>query len=520
MTERTLELYYANRVYYTLERDQQTTIDNVDQRIQEDVRSFTVFSLSFFLILLNSFLDLVAFSVILFSIRPQLFLAIVLFAFFGSLATWLIGRKLILLNFEKLKREANFRFSLVRVRENAESIAFLKGEATERNFVEGRFQHVLQNMHDINAAERNLDFFTTLYNYTVWILPVVVVAPEYFAGNVALGIVQQAANAFSHVLDDVSVIINQFESLSQFAAGIDRLFQFYVAVKKADKGRNDASPLLTRKLAPNEKQYSMREERTIELRQMEPLGRYDPFQAPFHTALSIHNLSLFTPDDTRALFRHLSFSIPWKRHILIAGDSGIGKSSLLRAVAGLWTAGIGIIERPNDADTYFLPQRPYCTLGSLRDQLLYPRLASNEINSEALHDFSIPMDGTECQYISDDELLEILKAVDLYHIAARSGNGNALVGLDAVMDWSHTLSLGEQQRLAFGRILVNRPSFCILDESTSALDVASEKDMYNLLCDRGITYMSVGHRPSLEAYHDCKLTLRGGDSFSFEDIAR
>lgn len=523
MTDRTLELYYANQVYYKLERSHQTTMDNVDQRIQEDVRSFTVFSLSFFLILLNSFIDLVAFSVILFSIRPQLFLAIVGFALFGSVTTWIIGRKLILLNFEKLKREATFRFSLVRLRENAESIAFLRGEATEAKTVNDRFQKVVANMHDINVAERNLDFFTTLYNYTVWILPVVVVAPEYFAGGVALGVVQQATNAFSHVLEDVSVIINQFESLSEFAAGIDRLFQFYIAIRAADLHRQESAPLMT-KLA-NENNHdgdiesgigALHDEQTIVLRQMGPKSQYDATQA--RMALSVQDLSLFTPDDKRLLFSRLSFSVPWGQRVLIVGNSGIGKSSLLRAVAGLWTSGTGMIERPHDSDVYFLPQRPYCALGSLRDQLLYPRLASNNVGDESRYEEHVVIDGTQWQNVSDNELLEVLKAVDLYDIATRSGGGDALLGLNAETDWSSILSLGEQQRLAFGRLLVNRPSFVILDESTSALDVASESRMYSLLRTRNVTYMSVGHRPSLEAYHDCKLTLIGGDSFSVENI--
>jgi ABC-type uncharacterized transport system fused permease/ATPase subunit len=177
-----------------------------------------------------------------------------------------------------------------------------------------------------------------------------------------------------------------------------------------------------------------------------------------------------------------------------------------------------MIERPDDSDVYFLPQRPYCALGSLRDQLLYPRLASNNVGDESRYEEHVVIDGTQWQNVSDNELLEVLKAVDLYDIATRSGGGDALLGLNAETDWSSILSLGEQQRLAFGRLLVNRPSFVILDESTSALDVASESRMYSLLRTRNVTYMSVGHRPSLEAYHDCKLTLIGGDSFSVENI--
>ena len=404
------------------------------------------------------------------------------------MTTWIIGRKLILLNFEKLKREATFRFSLVRLRENAESIAFLRGEATEAKTVDDRFQRVVANMHDINVAERNLDFFTTLYNYTVWILPVVVVAPEYFAGGVALGVVQQAANAFSHVLDDVSVIINQFESLSEFAAGIDRLFQFYIAIRAADLHRQESAPLMT-KLAKETNDGdietgidALHDEQTIVLRQMGPKSQYNATQAPM--ALSVQDLSLFTPDDKRVLFRRLSFSVPWGQQMLIAGNSGIGKSSLLRAVAGLWTSGTGMIERPHDADVYFLPQRPYCALGSLRDQLLYPRLASNNVqwtkvamkNMLSLMVLSgrmyLTMNCWKCSRLLTCTILRRDRVVAML-----------CLGLNAETDWSSILSLGEQQRLAFGRILVNRPSFVILDESTSALDVASESRMYSLLRD-------------------------------------
>lgn len=412
---------------------------------------------------------------------------------------------------------------MVRVRENAESIAFLKGEATEAKAVDERFQHVVENMHDINVAERNLDFFTTLYNYTVWILPVVVVAPSYFAGNVDLGVVQQSASAFSHVLDDVSVIINQFESLSEFAAGIDRLFQFYIAVRKADNDRGEACALLSRTGSADEDKISgALNEQTITLLSKPPIGKYASLaQAASNEALSVRDLTLFTPGDKRVLFRRLSFSVPWGRRVLIAGNSGIGKSSLLRAVAGLWTAGTGTIERPSDSDVYFLPQRPYCALGSLRDQLLYPRLASDYSPSgdeTKLHEEHLTIDGTTWQNVSDEELVEILKTVDLLDVAQRCGSGDAILGLNAVVDWSNTLSLGEQQRLAFGRLLVNGPAFVILDESTSALDVASENRMYSLLRDRNVTYMSVGHRLSLEAYHNYKLTLQGGDIFSLETL--
>ena len=240
LTGRVLRLYFSNKVYYALERqsgvaksvddnmssdynDKTKEIDNPDQRITEDIRSFTEFSLSFFLTLVTSIIDLVAFSFILFSIMPQLFIAIFAFASIGTFLTVLIGKVLIRLNYESLQKEADFRFSLVRVRENAESIAFYFGEQVEERETDRRFDYVINNMTLINIAQRNLDFLTTSYNYLTWVLPIVVVAPEYFQGNVEMGVVSQASSAFGHILDDLSIVVNSFTDVSMFSAGIDRL---------------------------------------------------------------------------------------------------------------------------------------------------------------------------------------------------------------------------------------------------------------------------------------------------------
>ena len=586
MTERILEMYFYNphRIYYRLEQsggvcvkkggstpmgttaetnnsddedDDATTnfVDNPDQRLAEDVRSFTQYSLSLFLTVAISIIDLTAFSIVLYTIEPALFLSILGFAAFGTLATILLGKDLVRLNFQRLSKEADFRYSLVRIRENAESIAFFRGEVTEGREVQRRFDSLLANLYLVIGTQRNLEFFTVSYNYLTWILPVVVIAPQYMEGLVELGVVQQAAAAFGHVLDDLSLIINEFEGLSEFSASIGRLHQFIKAIRDADPDRGKLAPLMGRPPPSDDdanengaakttdgifnvttkNNATMIAKRSV-LLHSSPAEQYTtnnisiilkeslpvPDGSSNHgPALSIRNLCLSTPNalsdsnsttttatilarrKRRSLITNLDLELKWGQKLLIIGPSGIGKSSLLRAIAGLWKSGSGWIERAHFSNVYFLPQRPYCPLGSLRDQLLYPFHSSSNIKSPNAQN-NTDTDRLS-QQTDDSVLLNILESVDLSDLAKRSGDGDPFRGLDTILDWGNVLSLGEQQRLAFGRILVHKPRLVILDEATSAMDVRAEARMYGLLSD--VTCVSVGHRPTLLKYHDTKLTL-------------
>ncbi len=566
--QRVLTLYFSNRVFYGLEsqgnradgqvrdyKERQNEVDNPDQRIQEDVSSFTSYSLSFFLTIVGTVIDLVSFSIILFSVMPQLFIAIIVFATLGTAATVIIGRVLVRLNYESLQREADFRFSLVRIRENAESIAFYKGEPVEGEFsssfvnplivswadnnlfpsiiienqTKQKFQRAIDNSNLINIAQRNLDVFITSYNHLIEILPTIILANQYFDGIIEFGVVAQVRGAFWHILNDFSVIIREFNGIASFMAGLDRLFLFMKAIQKLDPDRpKDDANVMMKDMSPPDDDNRHSSPHTIrvkEVRASDPAAaasQTDPTQPS--TILTIRDLRLVTPDNKRVLVENLDISLLRGKNLLIAGVSGSGKSSLLRAIAGLWTNGSGEIVRPGCDQIYFLPQRPYCPPGSLKEQLLYPCTELSDSYDGAQDGWSRPIEQRRVEWssMSDAELLEVLVAVDLPDLASRIGDGDPIRGLSTVLDYSNTLSLGEQQRLAFGRLVINRPSLVILDEASSALDVVAERKMYTLLKNIaadsedgtcGLTYVSVGHRPTLLQHHDVKLLLRDGSSY-------
>ena len=446
LTHRFLHRYFENINFYRLNFSEE--IDNPDQRIAEDINNFTQQSLYLLTILSDSILQLILFSGVLWVTSPNLMFVLIIYAVGGTLITTLVfGRKLVAINFEQLKREANFRFGLIRVRDYAESIAFYRGQNQEFSQVKHRFIDAFKNFNNLIRWQFGLTIFQNGYQYINLVLPFIILAPRIFAGDLEIGAVTRSQAAFERIGFALGLIINQFEKLSAFAAGIDRLS-------------------VLSDFAPSHKSLGEQENNNILIKES--------------SHLEVSNLTVKIPEINKTVVKDLSFTINPGESLLIMGDSGVGKSSLLRAIAGLWNFGAGNIHRPKSQDILFLPQHPYMILGSLREQLLYPYLNKQ---------------------ISNQQLLEALNTVNLSKLSRE------LNDLNKIEDWSKLLSIGEQQRLAFARLLLTKPSYAILDEATSALDEINESQLYQQLQQTGITYISVGHNPQLLKYHQQVLEI-------------
>ncbi|CAI0555419.1 unnamed protein product [Linum tenue] len=518
MTKHYLQRYLKHRLFYKIQS--QSIIDNPDQRIVDDLSSFTGTALSFSLALFNAAVDLISFSNILYGIYPPLFIVLLVYSVGGTAISVYLGKELVSLNFMQEKKEADFRYGLVRVRENAESIAFYGGEENEMQLLLQRFRSAFENLTQLLISSRNLEFFTNGYRYLIQILPAAVVAPMFFSGKIEFGVINQSVSAFNHILGDFSLIVYQFQSISAFSAVIDRLGEFDDLLDGiSSKSLLETQEEITVEYSPARSSISQEANGSVLKGQCQNL-------------LVVKNLTLQTPRSKATLIKNLSLIVNKDDHLLVMGPSGSGKTSLLRALAGLWNYGKGEVifcdgdgentealtssgitgiqgsslMKRNQRSILFLPQRPYMVLGTLRQQLLYPTWSDGGISvakdTESADSATLSLIGKPCseeggggRKPSTEDLIEVLERVRLSYVLSRCGN------LDSTHEWSSVLSLGEQQRLAFARLLLSKPKLVLLDESTSALDEANEGHLYEEIRAAGITYISVGHRRTLLKQH-------------------
>jgi putative ATP-binding cassette transporter len=454
LSSRLLGRYLSNRAYYVLNPNDESLeeIDNPDQRISQDAASFTSTSLSVTVEILAALLTFVSFVIVLWTISVNLAVLLLVYSVVGTALIVFASRKLVVLNYQQLKLEADFRYGLVHIRDNAESIAFYRGENQEGKEAERRLGGAIVNYDRLIIWEALINVIQRSYDYFSRFLPWLVIAPVYFAKEVDFGVFGQASIAFSQVLFSVSYIVNNIDRLAAFSASISRLEGFQ---GKVDEINAAADP---------------------------QAGDHSAEVGDVQGTIQVIHADLVPPRSERLLIHDISLEVAANQRLLVVGPSGCGKTSFLRLVSGLWPPAAGSIRRPPLAELLFIPQKPYMILGSLREQLCYP---------------------LQPERFSADHLRNVLEEVRLPELVSRYPD------LDIKQDWQRILSLGEQQRLAFARLLLNSPRFVVLDEATSALDVNTEKHLYSLLTEREIAFVSVGHRPTLAAFHDTVLELDG-----------
>jgi putative ATP-binding cassette transporter len=468
MTTKYLDAWLHGANHYRMQFHGEAA-DNPDQRLTDDVKLFVAQTLGIGVGIMSSLVSLASFVIILWGLSEAaplhvfggdlpipgyLVWAALIYAIFGTaLAQW-IGSPLVRLNFLQQHYEADYRFDLVRVRENTEQIALLRGESTEQERLLGRFRSIVENWYGIMNRTRRLTAFTQSYAQAAVLFPFILAAPAYFANKILLGALLQTAEAFGKVQDALSFFVTAYRSIAEWRAVVARLDGFEAAIKEADD-------LATK---PPKIDIVAADGEAIDLAQL--LVRL-PNGAPLVAADDLH--------------------IRNGDHVLVTGPSGAGKSTLFRAIAGIWPFGSGTISIPAHAKLMMLPQRPYFPIGTLKAAIVYP---------------------AEADAFSSAVVGETLSAVGLPQLTSR---------LEEEGHWNRMLSLGEQQRLGLARALLHKPQYLFLDEATASLDEASEAELYRLLADKlgATTMVSIGHRSTLTAFHDGFMVLeRAGDRFT------
>ena len=451
--------WLSDRTYYRMELNKHGT-DNPEQRIEQDCATFATQTLSLSLNLLTQVMTLVTFIAVLWRLSGSFSLPFfggvaipgymmwvaVIYALFGSVLTYIIGRPLVRTYFMLERYGADFRYRMTRVRENAESIALYHGEANE----EGRLGQALDRINgtwwNLMRYNKRLTWLTSFYGQAASVFPIIVAAPHYFKGDISFGVLTQTAGAFAQVQGSLSWFVDSYTTLADWTAVLERLTTFSEAMAREKQAASMKTGFKTsHEIAPR---------------------------------IALDHLSVDLPSGMR-LLDDVTLTIQRGETIVLSGPSGSGKTTLFRVLAGLWPYGSGRLTLPTDARGLFLPQKPYLPVGSLREALCYPQTAA-------------AIDDATCR--------EALQACALEHLSMR---------FDEITNWSMLLSGGEQQRLAFARALLLKPDWLFLDEATSALDEATEIRMYDLVRQRlpGVTMISIAHKPAVVRFHKRQLHI-------------
>lgn len=454
-----LQKYLSNQAYYKI--NFKSKITNPDQRIAQEIEPITISALRFSTTFIEKCMDMVAALIILWTISSQVAIYLVVYTIVGNILAIFLSQELAKINREELIFKADFNYCLTHVRNHAESIAFFQGENEELNIISRKFENVLKNAERRLNWEKGQDIFNSSYQSAISLFSMFTLTPLFIQDKINYGEISQATFCSFMFANALGVLIAEFGNSGRFSSYVQRLAEF-----------SDALASVTKK--PDN---------------IVTIGTIKVLEEP---RLGFEEVTLKTPNDEQVIVQDLSLSVPPGEGLLIVGASGRGKSSLLRAIAGLWNTGSGRLVRPPLKEMLFLPQRPYIILGTLRQQLLYPHADRK---------------------MTDQQLEEILHKVNLQNLLTR------VKSLDTEVTWENILSLGEQQRLAFARLLISLPSFTILDEATSALDLKNEENLYSQLQATKTTFISVGHRESLFAYHQWVLELTEDNHWQLLPVA-